>query len=186
MVIIGEVLADNNGDHSLAIKDFERNLEKFRAVVPISTICMHGSPFSKWCDSDIWKNKNFRDYGILGEAFLSIDYNKVRYFTDTEGSWNNSKFNIRDSVKSNLDPLITNSTFDLISLLSDLDTNISINVHSQRWDDSFLFWTRELFTQSSKNIVKEDFKMESLKVESGLDNIKLKELEKVCSKPSER
>ncbi len=32
----------------LAICDFERNLEKLRKFYPVKTICMHGSPLSKW------------------------------------------------------------------------------------------------------------------------------------------
>ena len=44
---------------------------------------MHGSPLSKWNDLDLWDNYDFKKYGILGEAFMSIDYDNVDYFTDT-------------------------------------------------------------------------------------------------------
>ena len=38
----------------LAICDFGRNLEKFRKFYPVKTICMHGSPLSKWDNRDLW------------------------------------------------------------------------------------------------------------------------------------
>jgi len=49
----------------LAICDFERNLEKLRELYPVKTICMHGSPLSKWDNRDLWKRYNYRDYGII-------------------------------------------------------------------------------------------------------------------------
>ena len=38
----------------LAICDFERNLRRFRKLYPVKTICMHGSPLSKWDNRDLW------------------------------------------------------------------------------------------------------------------------------------
>jgi hypothetical protein len=41
------------GNYELAIKNFESNLEKFRKIYPVKTICMHGSPLSKWDNQDL-------------------------------------------------------------------------------------------------------------------------------------
>ena len=54
----------------LAIEDFERNLEKFREFYPVKTICMHGSPLSKWDNRDLWKRYDYRDYGIIAEPYF--------------------------------------------------------------------------------------------------------------------
>ena len=69
-----EVLASNKGNYEKAIIDFKKNLILFREIVPIETICMHGSPLYKWKDSDLWNVYDFKDYQIIGEAFLSINY----------------------------------------------------------------------------------------------------------------
>lgn len=47
---------------NLALKDFERNLNKFRDVCEIKTISMHGRAFSKWDNRLLWKEFNYRDY----------------------------------------------------------------------------------------------------------------------------
>jgi len=38
----------------LAIDDFRLSLEKLRKLYPVKTICMHGSPLSKWDNRDLW------------------------------------------------------------------------------------------------------------------------------------
>ena len=152
-----ETLSDSNGNVKKAIDLFSKELEKLRKITPIKTICMHGSPFSKWRNSDIWKEYNFSDFNILGEAFLSVDYEKVVYFTDTGRSWKNDLFNIRDRVHSqNIVPV--NSTQELISKLKVIDSDISINVHPQRWHNNLLLWYKEYFSQNIKNVGKKFLK----------------------------
>jgi hypothetical protein len=41
------------GNMEAAIDDFQRNLEKLRKIAPVSTICMHGSPRSRWDSRDL-------------------------------------------------------------------------------------------------------------------------------------
>ena len=82
-----EVLDRASGNFEKAIKLFEHELENFRKICDIKTICMHGNPLTSWDNRDLWKKYDFRDYGITGEAYLSIDYDKVMYFTDTGRSW---------------------------------------------------------------------------------------------------
>ena len=42
-----EVLSKANGNYERAIKLFEQELSKFRKIVDVKTICMHGSPLSR-------------------------------------------------------------------------------------------------------------------------------------------
>jgi len=42
------------GDKELAIKLFEEHLAKLRRVAPIETICMHGSPLTRWDNRRLW------------------------------------------------------------------------------------------------------------------------------------
>ena len=88
------------GLYSIAVKDFKQNLDRLRKICPIKTICMHGSPTSKYDNRDIWKRYNYRDYGIIGEPYFDIDFNEVFYITDTGRRWDGEKFNIRDKVSS--------------------------------------------------------------------------------------
>jgi len=95
-----ECLSDMHGKMERAIRDFERNLNKFKEIVPLKTICMHGSPLSKWNNRDLWKKYDFRDFGIIGEPYLSLDYSRIAYVSDTGRTWNVDHFNVRDRVKS--------------------------------------------------------------------------------------
>ena len=93
-----ENLTDTNGDYESAIKNFESGLERFRKLYPIKTICMHGSPLSKYDNKKIWEKYDYRDYGIIGEPYFDIDFDEVFYITDTGRAWNNSNVSIRDKV----------------------------------------------------------------------------------------
>jgi len=81
-----------------AIEDFEENLKKLRKICPIKTICMHGSPMSKYDSRDLWKVYDYRDFGIIGEPYFDIDFNEVLYLTDTGRRWDGEKYNVRDKI----------------------------------------------------------------------------------------
>ena len=112
---------------------------------------MHGSPLSPWKDSDLWKHYDFNDYGIVGEAFLSIDFDKVFYYTDTGRSWDGNKFNVRDVVNTSLEKPVVRSTDELISVLKILELDVCLTVHPDRWHDSLILWSYQLVFQNIKN-----------------------------------
>ena len=83
----------------LAIESFSENLEKLRKIVPVKTICMHGSPMSRWDSRLLWKYYDYHDFGIIGEPYFDIDFNEVLYLTDTGRRWDGDSFNIRDKAE---------------------------------------------------------------------------------------
>ena len=85
-----------------AIEIFKENLKKLRALYPVKTICMHGSPRSPFDNKAIWKKYDYRDYDIIGEPYFDIDFNKVFYITDTGRRWDGDKVSVRDKVDSGL------------------------------------------------------------------------------------
>jgi len=94
-----ECLTTCNGNLEKAFDDFEVNLAKLRTLVPVATICMHGSPRSRWDSMDIWKAYDYRKLGILGEPYLDLDFDRLLYLTDTGRRWDGWKVSIRDKVK---------------------------------------------------------------------------------------
>jgi len=143
------------GDVDKAYALFQKNLAKLRGLYPVQTICMHGSPLSKFDNRDMWKKYDYRDDGIIGEPYFDIDYNKVFYITDTGRKWNNEESSIRDKVNSGFDIQIRN-TKHLIYLIQQekLPDQIMINTHPQRWNDDWGLWIGELVWQTTKNQVK--------------------------------
>ena len=150
-----EDLSIVKGDYVKAIKHFEYHLSEFRRLYSSKTICMHGSPMSKWANRKIWEKYSYRDYGIIAEPYFDVDYTKTLYITDTGRTWDNSEFNIRDRVNSGFDLKVKN-TYHLIKLFKDgkMPKNVIINTHPQRWFNPGLNWYKELIMQNFKNTIK--------------------------------
>lgn len=143
------------GNIDKAYTSFCNNLELLRQYYPVRTICMHGSPLSKWDSKDIWKKYNYKELGIIAEPYFDIDYHKVFYLTDTGRSWNNNNYSIRDVVNSGFDIKIKN-THHLIGMIAsgNFPHKILINTHPQRWHDFGIRWIKELILQNIKNLIK--------------------------------
>jgi hypothetical protein len=150
-----EDLSLTNGNIDKAYDSFCRNLEKFRKIYPVKTICMHGSPRSKWDSRRIWDKYDYKKLGIIGEPYFDIDYNEVFYITDTGRKWNKESISVRDKVNSGFDIPIKN-TQHLIRLIQQdqLPVQIMLNVHPHRWFDNYWGWTKELVMQNVKNVIK--------------------------------
>ena len=82
-----------------AIESFEMNLEKLRKIVPVKTICMHGSPMSRWDSRLLWKYYDYHDFGISGEPYFDINFDEVLYLTDTGRRWDGNSVNVRDKAR---------------------------------------------------------------------------------------
>lgn len=155
-----ENLTTCNGDLVAAIDDFKFNLEKLRKLTSVSTICMHGSPRSKYDSRDLWKKINYQDYGIIGEPYFDIDFNSVFYLTDTGRRWDGWKMSLRDKIPQQ-DEWIKNemtfhSTNDIVKAIIEnrLPDQIMFTFHPQRWTSKPIPWMKELVFQNIKNQIK--------------------------------
>lgn len=163
-----EVMDKAKGSPEKAIEIFKKELEDLKKITNIDTICMHGNPLKPWSNRDLWKKYDFRDFGLAGEPYLSIDYNKVFYLTDTGRTWADLKIRVKDTidrsginaktdlkVASKADPRAISSTDDVIRLIqSEKVSQICMLVHPNRWCDDIEGWTKELVFQNVKNIGK--------------------------------
>lgn len=178
-----EDLAAAGGRFERAIENFGRNLAKLRHLAPVETICMHGSPLSKYDNRLLWERYDYRDFGITGEPYLDIDFNKVCYLTDTGRRWNGERYSIRDKVSSGSRPdhvevltgsrpdhgevlagspagqernSVFRSTPDIIRAAESggLPPVMMVTLHPQRWDNRLIPWLHELVWQNTKNVVK--------------------------------
>ena len=147
-----EVLDKAKGDVKKAIEIFENELPLF--PFDIKTICMHGNPLTPWVNKDLWTDFNFKKYGILGEAYLSINFLDFYYFSDTGRSWN-GRYSVKDYSESPhaYNENITN-TEKLKEFIRKNDGNYYIVTHPQRWNDALIPWSTELCYQSIKNVGK--------------------------------
>lgn len=156
-----ESLATCHGDVDAAWKDFNDNLAKLRKLAPVHSICMHGSPRSKWDNRDMWKKYEYRSAGIDFEPYLDTDFSEYFYLTDTGRCWDGTKFSIRDRIPLYQDKwtaagLTYHSTDDIIRAAYDgtLPHKIMITTHPQRWTNAIFLWTSECIGQKLKNVIK--------------------------------
>lgn len=149
-----EDLSRHKGNIEKAIASFSVFLKELRTISPVHTICMHGSPLSKYDNKNLWKHFRYSDYDILAELYLDTDFNQLFYLTDTGRSWN-SRFNIRDKVNSSFRHII-HDTPQLIQKIREkvLPEKMMITIHPQRWMNEWTGWLRELAFQNIKNIGK--------------------------------
>jgi hypothetical protein len=157
-----ETMDTSNGKIDDAYQEFCKILDIFRNILPITTICMHGSPLSKYDNRDIWKKYDYKKLGLIGEPYFDLDFSKILYLTDTGRRWDGNKVSVRDkalSTKGNTllsDLNNFHSTHNIIYALNRniLPDQIMINTHPQRWSNNLYTWTKELVLQNIKNQVK--------------------------------
>jgi len=152
-----EVLAKAGGDREKALKIFQNELQVFREVCDVKTICAHGSPLSSCDNRDLWKKYEFTHFGISGDAQLSMN-TPVSFFTDTGRSWD---------IKNNLRDFVTNATITTdIRTTGDLIAHITrvtppalyLVIHPERWTPGGLSWyfqySRDLAFNCGKTIIR--------------------------------
>lgn len=153
-----ENLTTCKGNMESAILDFKTNLELLRKIAPVSTICMHGSPRSKYDSKNLWKEFEYRDDNIIGEPYFDIDFDKVFYLTDTGRMWDGHKVSVRDKVET-IFKQTYHSTNDIIYSVNigSLPSQIMFTFHPARWHDNYFLWTKEIVLQNIKNFIKQYF-----------------------------
>ena len=149
-----ECMSDMNGDIDKAVKNFKRNLEEFRKIVPVRTISMHGRPFKKFDNRDMWRNKTNKsilknDFGILGEVYLDISYDDIAYINDTGRNWLSNKSNLRDKIESNINSDFNNKTELINALKIKKFEKIIFQIHPGRWANNIFSW----LAQFSKDLI---------------------------------
>ena len=139
-----ECLDKAKGDTQKAGKILEQKLSLFRMFTDVLTVSMHGNPTTKFDNRDMWKHFELNQFGLIGEVYLTMDFEKVMYYSDTGRTWEEGKYNIKDIIPNgmktvqNRPRLVT--TNDLIQLIKYDNRNIYLLIHPNRWPGSFGDW----------------------------------------------
>jgi len=150
-----EDLAACGGDLAKAWERFQANVARFRAVCSLSTICMHGRPWSRVDNRDLWTRFDYRTLGILGDPYMDLDFSRIAYLTDTGRRWDGLRVSVHDRVGAST-VQEQRTTFDLLRSLDrgTFPPRLHMTTHPQRWTDGVVPWTRELLWQNGKNLMK--------------------------------
>lgn len=175
-----ESMTTCDGDVDLAWDDFRRNLERLRCLAMVKTICMHGSPRSKYDSKELWRKYDYRSLGVIGEPYLDTDWSKMFYLTDTGRRWDGYKVSVRDKIPVwqdvwNKQGLVFHGSDEVIARVRQTTTairseepgarnsdrsevmmpeRVMMTTHPQRWYDNNAGWLKELVMQNVKNVVK--------------------------------
>lgn len=135
-----EDLAFAKGNMSVAQRTFERNLAYFRTFYPVRTVCMHGSSTSKYDNREFWKTYQLDEFGLIGEPYLTTDFSKIFYFTDTGYAWDGSKYAVRDTVETHFN-LTFHASDEIIRAVEQGDfPEKSLMLAHTLWSDSVFQW----------------------------------------------
>lgn len=151
-----EDLALAGGDVARAHALFGEHLGWLRALATIQTATMHGSPLSRHNNLALWERGSPADYQLEADAFLSVDYAGVPYFTDTGRSWAAGATNLRDKPATAApSPAEVQSTGDLMDYVTRTKPRrLALSAHPERWAHAGADWWMQLGKDSAANAVK--------------------------------
>lgn len=153
-----EDLSMANGVYEKAIRSFQSNLTYFRNYYPVKTICMHGSATSKHDNRLLWSTYKLEDFDLLGEPYLSLDFKKIFYLSDTGYAWDGGRFAVRDVVENSFG-ISYHSTQEIIQSIEkgDFPSQVIILAHTL-WTNNYLQWTvlhlREFIRNNFKHMAR--------------------------------
>ncbi len=156
-----EDLVRSSGNVNMALITFKQNLEFLRSLYPVKTISRHGRPLSAIDSLTMWQDFDYKkNFELIGEAYLDIDYTETLYLTDNGSCWDGHKSNIRDIVSHSNQQLDVRSTFDLIKAIKERKTPkiLILNCHAGRWNDNLIKWAYRYVIQKIKNLIKAKLK----------------------------
>lgn len=147
-----------DGDPKLAHQLFEKELERVRQYVPVETVCMHGNPLTKYDNRKMWQPSlpSFEQYDLLGEAYLSVDFEQVTYYSDTGRTWADGDLKVKDQPLGNS---VKHHHVGSTSQLCDLVASKSVCrpyvlSHPNRWADDIIEYVIEYSKDTGTNLGK--------------------------------
>lgn len=152
-----EVLDKARGEFALAERIFRQELAGMRSIADVKTAAMHGNPLSRWDNREFWTYHHPAEFGLLGEAYISMKEKDLVYLTDTGRGWNRMVFNVRDKIPFEGGTFMPpfRSTWDLMKALGERRFGkVYLQVHPNRWTSGtfqwYSQWVEDLFLNAVK------------------------------------
>lgn len=141
-----------DGDTDNAHDSFESYLNKLRNHATIDTVCMHGNPLTPHDNRNMWDDSSdFEQYALEGEAYLSMDFVDVTYFSDTGRTWQDGSLKIKDyTIGESTKSEAAETTKELIKLIKQEElSRLCLLTHPNRWAGTY----PEYLIESTKDVV---------------------------------
>lgn len=125
-----------DGDIEAAHESFVDELQRVREHATVDTICMHGNPLTSYDNRNMWNGSaKFDEYGLLGEAYLSMDFVDITYFSDTGRTWKDGDLKVKDNPVGESEKNVqVGGTDELIELVRAKELErLCLLSHPNRW-----------------------------------------------------
>src|SRR5205823_14547064 len=133
-----------------AIDLFRRHLAMLRAIAPVRTIAMHGSPLSRFNNMEVWKHARLADHGVR-DCILSHDWSPFVFVTDTGRTFASTRANLRDTVGGQTAAGVRSSADIVRCLAQRRHALVHLSTHPERWNDALGPWLRQLGFDTAAN-----------------------------------
>lgn len=151
------------GDFVKAKAIMQDELKLFQEFAPPLTVSMHGNPATKFDNRHLWQHYSLDEFGLIGEVYLTMDFEKVLYYSDTGRTWEDGKYNIKDVIPKNMKYVknkpVLKTTDDLIKLVKIEKRNLYVLVHPERWSRNLMEWVKAYCKDFVFNMGKVCFKL---------------------------
>jgi len=179
-----EVFTKAKGDPKLALQIFKDEQAVFSETWNSLTVCPHGGSFVDNADGyslknmiklipklisgkkvfshhvnfDMWENNRFEEFGIIGDAYRSVDFTNMLYLSDTGRSWD-QRYKRLDKVNSVINPKFDiRSSDNIIKVIKTGAVNqIYLLVHNEQWKDNYIDWlgwyAAQIIRRTGKKII---------------------------------
>jgi hypothetical protein len=142
------------GDPDRAMALFAEALAKLRAIAPVRTMCMHGSPLARESNMTLWKHRSFEAHGVR-DCILSHSWTGFAYFTDAGRTFGTTSANLRDELGEAVCPDGVRSSADLAAFFRSRRTpRVMVSTHPERWSDAPTVWARQWAFDAAANVAK--------------------------------
>jgi hypothetical protein len=145
------------GNVAKAHESFREELARLRKYATVDTVCMHGNPLTAYDNRDMWEaGCGFDKYGLLGEAYLSMDFTDVTYFSDTGRTWKDGELKVKDNPVGESEKYVqVDGTDELVELVkSDKLSKLCLLSHPNRWARSPSEYVIEFSKDTMTNVGK--------------------------------
>lgn len=142
------------GDPDRAMALFEDALDRLRAIAPVRTMCMHGSPLARENNMTLWRHRSFEGHGVR-DCVLSYPWTGFAYFTDAGRTFGATSANLRDELGEAISPDGVRSSADLAAFFKERRmAKVMVSTHPERWSDEAAVWARQWAWDAAANLAK--------------------------------
>jgi len=157
-----ECLDKADGDVVRAAEILAAELDMMRELSDVKTVSMHGNPLTKFDNRDFWRHYEYSSFDLEGEVYLSMDFCKMMYYSDTGRTWEDGKYNIKDVIPAHMEAIsdkpVLRTTNDLVGLVHAEIRNIYLLIHPERWPATIGGWLAGYMKDLVLNQVKTIYK----------------------------